>query len=160
MNLKKLYLTNNECYINGEKHTPKGIMLHSTGVNNPYLKRYVGPNDGLLGENKNNNHWNQFRPGNRQVCVHAFIGKLEDGSIATYNTLPWDMKSWHSGKGSKGRAWEMGYIGIEICEDKLIDKNYFNTVYQEAIDVCAYLCKEYNINPEDVICHRDRKSVV
>ena len=36
----------------------KGIMVHSTGVNNPYLKRYVQPNDGKLGKNQNGNHWN------------------------------------------------------------------------------------------------------
>ena len=31
----------NGCYIVGKKHTPKGIMVHSTGANNPWLKRYV-----------------------------------------------------------------------------------------------------------------------
>ncbi|ARP41383.1 hypothetical protein GTHT12_03458 [Geobacillus thermodenitrificans] len=34
MNLKKLYLTKNECYKAGRKITPKGIMVHSTGANN------------------------------------------------------------------------------------------------------------------------------
>ena len=80
MNLKKLILTNNECYKVGKKISVKGIMVHSTGANNPWLKRYVGPDDGLLGTNKNGNHWNTYRPGGRQVCVHAFIGKLNDGS--------------------------------------------------------------------------------
>lgn len=64
----------------------QGIMVHSTGANNPYLKRYVGPDDGRLGKNKYNNHWNQ--PMDRQVCVHGFVGKLQDGTIATYQTLP------------------------------------------------------------------------
>ena len=49
MNLKKLILTENECYKTGRKIKPKGIMVHSTGANNPYLRRYVGPDDGLLG---------------------------------------------------------------------------------------------------------------
>ena len=35
--------------------TPKGIMVHSTGAENPWLKRYVGPDDGLLGKNQYNN---------------------------------------------------------------------------------------------------------
>ena len=39
-----------ECYTAGRKITPKGIMVHSTGANNPNLKRYVGPDDGLLGK--------------------------------------------------------------------------------------------------------------
>ena len=58
--------------------TPKGIMVHSTGANNPTLRRYVGPDDGLLGANQYGNHWNTYRPGGRQVCVHGFIGKLKD----------------------------------------------------------------------------------
>ena len=83
MNLRKLILTENACYKAGRKITPKGIMVHSTGANNPYLRRYVGPDDGQLGVNEYNNHWNQDRPGGRQVCVHAFIGKLKHISNIT-----------------------------------------------------------------------------
>ena len=53
MNLKTLIFTNSDCYKKGDIIIPKGIMVHSTGANNPNLKRYVGPNDGLLGENTN-----------------------------------------------------------------------------------------------------------
>jgi len=56
LNLRKLILTENACYKAGKKITPKGIMVHSTGANNPYLRRYVGPDDGLLGVNQYNNH--------------------------------------------------------------------------------------------------------
>ena len=158
MNLKTLFLTQNNCYKAGKRHTVKGIMVHSTGANNPWLKRYVGPDDGLLGPNPNNNHWNTPTPGGRSVCVHAFIGKLKDGSIATYQTLPWDMVGWHSGSGSLGstkNANNNGYIGFEICEDGLTDPVYFNQVYQEAVELCAYLCKMFNIKPEKpwLICH-------
>jgi len=160
MNLKELILTNNDCYKSGKKHTPKGIMVHSTGANNPWLKRYVGPDDGLLGVNVNNNHWNQPTPDGRKVCVHAFIGKLKDGSIATYQTLPWDIIGWHSGTGSLGSAKNAnnnGYIGFEICEDGLADPVYFGKVYREAVELCAYLCKRYNIKPEKpwLICHSE-----
>lgn len=155
MRLKQLLLKNNECYIRGEKITPKGIMVHSTAANNPYLKRYVGPNDGELGVNKYNNHWNQYRPDGRQVCVHAFIGKLENGDIATYQTLPWDYKGWHSGRGTKGSANDLGYIGFEICEDGLTDKDYFNKVYMEAVELCVHLCKLYNLTEKDIICHSE-----
>lgn len=158
MNLKTLFLTQNNCYKAGKRHTVKGIMVHSTGANNPWLKRYVGPDDGLLGPNPNNNHWNTPTPGGRSVCVHAFIGKLKDGSIATYQTLPWDMVGWHSGSGSLGSAKNAnnnGYIGFEICEDGLTDPVYFNQVYQEAVELCTYLCKMFNIKPEKpwLICH-------
>jgi N-acetylmuramoyl-L-alanine amidase len=148
MNLKKLIFTENECYKVGRKIKPKGIMVHSTGANNPYLRRYVGPDDGILGENQYNNHWNQHRPSGRQVCVHAFIGKLENGTVATYQTLPWDHRGWHAG----GEAND-SHIGFEICEDNLSDAAYFNAVYKEATELCAYLCKLYDLTEKDIIGH-------
>lgn len=146
MNLRKLIFTNNACYKAGRTIIPKGIMVHSTGANNPNLRRYVGPDDGLLGKNQYNNHWNQDKPGGRQVCVHAFIGKLADGSIATYQTLPWNHRGWHCASGSKGSGNDT-HISIEICEDALTDASYFNAVYKEATELCAYLCKEYKLDP-------------
>lgn len=148
MNLRKLILTENACYKAGKTIVPKGIMVHSTGANNPYLKRYVGPDDGLLGNNPYNNHWNQDRPDGRQVCPHAFIGKLADGSIATYQTLPWNHRGWHAG----GEA-NNSHIGFEICEDNLTDASYFNAVYQEAIELCVYLCRLYNLTEKNIIGH-------
>ena len=148
MNLKKLLFTENECYKAGRKIKPKGIMVHSTGANNPYLRRYVGPDDGILGENQYNNHWNQHRPSGRQVCVHAFIGKLKNGTIATYQTLPWDHRGWHAGGDANN-----SHIGFEICEDNLSDASYFNTIYKEATELCAYLCKLYGLTEKDIIGH-------
>jgi len=138
-------------------------MVHSTGANNPNLRRYVGSCDGLLGNNPNNNHWNNFHPegrvmgphrfenngkgrcrtcNGRQVAVHAWIGRLANGSIASYQTLPWDMRGWHSG----GSANDT-HIGFEICEDGLTDRAYFDSVYKEAVELCAYLCKRFNLDP-------------
>jgi N-acetylmuramoyl-L-alanine amidase len=148
MNLKKLIFTENECYKVGRKIKPKGIMVHSTGANNPYLRRYVGPDDGILGENQYNNHWNQHRPSGRQVCVHAFIGKLKNGTIATYQTLPWDHRGWHAGGDANN-----SYIGFEICEDNLTDASYFNAVYKEATELCANLCKVYGLTEKDILGH-------
>jgi len=150
MNLHKLILTDNACYKAGRTITPKGIMVHSTGANNPNLKRYVGPDDGLLGKNQYNNHWNQSTPDGRQVCVHGFIGKLADGSIAAYQTLPWNMRGWHCG-GSGNDT----HISFEICEDGLTDAAYFNAVYKEAAELCAYLCKQYGLTEKNVICHSE-----
>ena len=150
MNLHKLILTENACYKAGRKITVKGIMVHSTGANNPWLKRYVGPDDGLLGKNQYNNHWNTYHPGGREVCVHGFIGKLADGTIATYQTLPWDHRGWHAG-GSANNT----HIGFEICEDDLTDSTYFKKVYQEAVELCAYLCKLYGLTEKNIICHSE-----
>ena len=150
MNLRKLILTENACYKAGGKIVPKGIMVHSTGANNPFLKRYVGPDDGLLGKNLYGNHWNQEKPDGRQVCVHGFIGKLADGNIATYQTLPWNHRGWHAG----GAANDT-HIGFEICEDALTDASYFNAVYKEAVELCVYLCKQYGLTEKDIICHSE-----
>jgi hypothetical protein len=150
LNLRKLLLTKNDCYKVGQKITVKGIMVHSTGANNPNLKRYVGPDDGLLGHNSNNNHWNQPRPDGQQKCVHAFIGKLTNGSIATYQTLPWNHRGWHAG----GKANDT-HIGFEICEDGLIDPVYFGKVYREAVELCVYLCKQFNLTEKNIICHSE-----
>lgn len=150
MNLHTVLATANECYIKNHatKWTPKGIMIHSTGANNPNLKRYVGPDDGLLGENVNKNYWNQYHPDGQQKCSHAFIGKLKDGTIATYQILPWECKGWNNGGSSNNT-----HIAIEICEDGLSDKTYFNKVYKEAVEISAFLCKKYSINVSNVIDH-------
>ena len=146
MNLHKLIFTNNACYKAGRRITPKGIMVHSTGANNPWLKRYVGPDDGLLGKNQYNNHWNQSM--DREVCVHAFIGKLADGTVATYQTLPWDYRGWHcAGSGNDT------HISFEICEDYLTDAAYLDKVYNEAVYLCVYLCELYGLTEQDIICH-------
>lgn len=141
-NLRQLYLTNNNCYKAGQYITPKGIMVHSTGANNPNLRRYLAPNDGLIGVNTGGNHWNQPLPDGQQKCVHAFIGKLADGTVATYQTLPWNMRGWHAG-GSANNT----HIGFEICEDDLTDSVYFTKAYNEAVELTAYLCELYNFNP-------------
>lgn len=150
MNLHKLIFTENACYKAGRKISVKGIMVHSTGANNPWLKRYVGPDDGLLGQNQYNNHWNTYHPGCREVCVHGFIGKLADGTVATYQTLPWDHRGWHAGGNANNT-----HIGFEICEDGLTDSTYFAKVYLEAVELCAYLCKLYGLTEQDILCHSE-----
>lgn len=150
MNLNRLYLTKNECFKAGKIMLPKGIMIHSTGANNPYLRRYVGPDDGKLGVNPHGNHWNQARPDGRQVCPHAFIGKLADDTIATYQTLPWSYVGWHSGGFANNT-----HIGIEICEDEIDDEEYFKAVYDETVTLCVYLCREFGLGAGDIIDHSE-----
>ena len=141
MNLRQLYLRNNACYQAGEAIEVKGIMVHITAENNPNLRRYVGPDDGLLGHNQNNNHWNNLHPEGRENCFHALIGKLADDSIASYQTLPWDMRGWHSGSA------DGTHIGFAICKGEVEDSAYFDAVYKEAVAFCAYLCRRFNLDP-------------
>lgn len=150
MELRTLLFKQNDCYRAGQTITPRGVMLHSTGANNPWLKRYVGPDDGELGPNLYGNHWNRS---GIKACAHAFVGKLANGSVAAYQTLPWDMRGWHC-----GRSGNSTHIGMEICEDGLTDSAYFEAVWQEAASLTAILCRQYGLNPLApgvVISHRE-----
>lgn len=164
MKLIRCILTGNDCYQTNRAIKPKGVMVHSTGANNPDLKRYVQPlaGDGdyatlvaQLGINGNGNHWNR---GGLDVCVHGFIGRLADGSIATAQTLPWNHRGWHAGTGTSGGSANNTHISFEICEDNLTDPDYFRRVYREAVELTAYLCKQYGLDPLAdgvVICHSE-----
>ena len=41
----------------------------------------------------------------------------------------------------------MRHIGFEICEDDKKDKSYAMSAYKEAIELTAYLCKLYSLDP-------------
>ena len=164
MKLLTCLLTENDCYQAKRTIVPKGVMVHSTGANNPMLRRYVQPAPAApgreallsaLGVNPNGNHWN--RPG-VDACVHAFVGKLADGSVAAVQTLPWDHRGWHAGDGTGGKSANDTHISFEICEDDLTDPVYFARAYQAAAELTALLCAKYGLDPLAdgvVICHQD-----
>lgn len=145
-------MTQSTCYKGTSVMTPKGVLWHSTGANNPWLKRYVQPDDNaadrtkmlaLLGKNQYGNDWNHI---SHQAGLNAWIGKLADGSVASVQTMPWNYKPWGCGSGSKGSC-NNGWMQFEICEDSLNDKTYFEAVYKEACELTAYYCSMYNLNP-------------
>ena len=82
-------MTNSTCYLQTKTMAPKGVLWHSTGANNPNLKRYVQPSsddknyDELitkLGKNSYGNDWNHIT---REAGLNCWIGKLADGSVTT-----------------------------------------------------------------------------
>lgn len=168
-------MTQSVCYKGTKKMTVKGVLWHSTGANNPTLKRYVQPDDNApnraellakLGTNIYNNDWNHIY---HEGGMNCWIGKLADGTVTTVQTLPWDYRPWGCGAGSKGSCND-GWIQFEICEDALNDSVYFNKVYQEACEITAYLCKMFNIDPHGrvvhngitvptILCHADSHSL-
>ena len=149
MEIIQYYQTKNPCYISGRKIKPTGIVVHSTGANNPFLKRYVGPDDGILGKNQYNNHWNKA---SANKCVHAWIGKAEDGSVKVYQTLPWDYRCWGVGSGKKG-SYNASHIQFEICEDNKKDAAYYAEAFALAQELCAYLCQMFGIKNENIVGH-------
>lgn len=149
MTLLRRDLTQNDCYRAGTAFVPRGIMVHSTGANNPRLARYI-PGDEVIGHSTAGTHWD--RPGIRK-CVHAFVGKLADGSVAAVQTLPWTMRGWHAG-GSANSS----HIGFEICEDDLENPDYFDAAYRTAVELTAFLCREFDLDPLAdgvILCHKE-----
>lgn len=149
----------------------KGVLWHCTGANNPNLKRYVQPSTddanygyliNLLGKNLNNNDYNHT---SYNSGLNAWIGKTANGDVISVQTMPWDYRPWGCGSSSKGSC-NNGWIQFEMCEDSLSDENYFNTIYKEACELTAYLCKKYNLDPQGyttcngiktpvILCHQD-----
>lgn len=149
--IRQCILTNNDCYKENRKITPKGIVVHSTGANNTTLRRYLAPDDGIIGKNAYNNHWNRSGTG---ACVHAFIGTDKYNVVRCYQTLPFTMRPWGCGAGSKG-SYNNSHIQFEICEDALNNEKYFNEAMKCAIEFCAYLVKAYKIDISNIVSHHE-----
>ena len=143
MELVESILTQNPCYKAGRKIAVKGLMLHSVGCPQPNAETFV-------------KKWNN--PESSRACVHAFI----DGNTGkVYQTLPWDHRAWHSGSGKNGSA-NNTHIGVELCEPACIkytggasftcsDREAAMAVvkrtYDAAVELFAFLCKQYGLNP-------------
>ena len=168
--------TQSTCYKGTKEMKVLGVLWHSTAANNPTLKRYIQPSDKkpaadtysktkwleILGKNKYNNDMNHI---NRKMGMNAWIGKLEDGTVTSVPSMPWNYRPWGCASGKNGSC-NSGWIQFEICEDDLKSKDYFNKVYKEACELTAYLCKMYNLDPKGtqkvgnvkvpvIICHQD-----
>lgn len=156
MNIITAYAVKNDCYKKAQKTTPVGIVVHSTGANNPNLKRYVDAPD-EVGVNQYGNHWNNSAADmGRSVCVHSFIGYDKNKAVRVANILPYNYCCWGVGSGSKGSYnYNPAYIQFEMCEDGLTDKAYFAAVRDVAIEYCAYLCKEFNISVDKIVSHKE-----
>ena len=133
--------------------SPAGIIIHSTGANNPNLKRYVNAPE-ICGENPYKNYFD--RP-DSNVCPHAVIGKDKNGEVKAAKLLPWNICCWGCGSGSKGSYnYAPAYIQIEIAEDALNDRAYFEEAFGLAADLCQRLMKNYpTIKPGNIISHKE-----
>ena len=132
--------------------SPAGIIIHSTGANNPNLKRYVNAPE-ICGENPYRNY---FDRADSDVCPHAVIGKDKNGEVKAAKLLPWNVCCWGCGSGSKGSYnYSPAYIQIEVCEDALNDRAYFEEAFGLAADLCQRLMKNYpTIRPGNIISHK------
>lgn len=155
MEIITAHAVNNLCYKADKKMTPQGIVLHSTGANNPNLKRYVDAPD-EVGVNSRANHWNNPTPGGKKVCVHAFIGYDKNKKVRVAEILPLNVCAWGVGNGSKGSYnFDPAYIQIEICEDKLENEGYYKEAFGAAAEYCAYLCESFGLKVENIVGHNE-----
>jgi N-acetylmuramoyl-L-alanine amidase len=152
--LHTIMATKSPCYKEARPMKAVGIVVHSTGANNPELRRYVQPDDGNIGINK---YANEVNREDWRVIAHAYIGRDKNGIVKCYQVLPFDIACWSAGQGSNGsyNYNPQGHIQFEICEDNLKDEKYFNEAFSCAAEFCAYLCKEYNLSVDSICSHKE-----
>lgn len=150
MEIKQCYLDRHPCFQAGKRIQVKGLMLHSVGCPQPSAQVFV-------------KQWNS--PEAKRACVHGFI----DGNTGeVFQTLPWEYKGWHCG----GEA-NSTHIGVEMCEPSCIRytggssftcsneeaaKEVVNRTYHAAVELFAFLCEKYQLNPlQDgvIISHKE-----
>lgn len=157
MQIKETFVTNNPCYkrnqnpdlekdentrqkyISFQKNGAKGLMLHSVGCPQPSAMVFV-------------NNWNDSSYDN--ACVHAFI---DANTGVVHQCLHWNFRGWHGGGSSNNT-----HIGVEMCEpacirytggssftcsDTATARAAVTRTYNAAVELFAFLCKKYNLNP-------------
>lgn len=157
MKLVQQFSVNNDCYkanVNkkDDRYTTfqskgaRGLMLHSVGCPQPNAQVFA-------------NAWNKS---GIEVAVHGVL--QADGLVI--QCLPWNFRGWHAG-GSANNT----HIGVEMTEPDCIEytggasftcsniekaKAQVEGTYRTAVELFAYLCKEYGLNPlTDIISHKE-----
>lgn len=157
MKIVEYFSVNNDCYKNNvnkadsryttfQNKGPRGLMLHSVGCSQPSALVFAKT-------------WNKA---GKEVAVHAVL--QEDGTV--YHCLPWNFRGWHAG-GSANNT----HIGVEMTEPDCIKytggssftcsnipkaKAQVEGTYKTAVELFAYLCKEYGLDPmTDIISHKE-----
>ena len=157
INLVESIMTKNPCYTEGRKITVKGLMLHSVGCPQPSAKAFV-------------DSWNSSSFD--AACVHGFIDAL-NGTV--YQTLPWNHRGWHCGRGHAGSGNDF-LIGVEMCEPSCINYTHGSSftcsdrttaracverTYNSAVELFAMLCNEFGLDPMAdgvIVSHREGHS--
>lgn len=151
-----------ECYLSASKwynssgaYSPKGLLWHDTASDNVYIHRYVMPADNdpkkeeltkLLGKNPYGNDYNHSGK-NLDKGVNAFVGTIADGkTVTSVVTAPYNKRPWGCGGGRFGSLNDTHWQW-EICQDNKKSVSYFKDVYEESIQLSAYLCKMFKIDP-------------
>lgn len=149
MKIKQNYCTKSDCYKAGKTMTIKGLMIHSVGCSQPKAQPFIDA-------------WNKSGV---SALAHAII---EPGGNV-YQLLPWNRRGWHAGGSANDN-----YIGVEMTEPSTIKytsgsswketgdgkntKKHVLSTYEVAVELFAYLCDKYKLNPESdgaIISHSE-----
>lgn len=149
------FFTRNDCYNENKKIVPQGIVVHSTATPGVMARDWKS-------------RWNKSyakKETTKQKCVHAFV----DAKYCV-QCLPWDHRGWHGGKGKKGSVNDT-HIGFEICEPNGAkynkngtafeiynvgeNRHYFEAIWNNSVELCVMLCKEFNLDPSSIVCHQE-----
>lgn len=151
LKIAQVFQTKNPSYIRNRAITPVGIFVHSTGANNPQLRRYVDAVD-VVGKNQYGNHWNQS---SATKSVHAWIGYDKDNNVIVAQTLPYDRACWGAGSGTKGsyNYNPHAFIQFEICQGSNTDAEYYWKAIKVAEEYCAHLCREFGWTADQITSH-------
>lgn len=153
MNIITSMATKNPCYKTGKSIKVEGIILEGVGCPQSSAR--------VFAHNRN-------RENCEGKCAHAFVD-ANDGAVI--QLLPWGHRGWHCGKHprTKKNANDT-HIGIQLCEPSQIrykkkneielvgDKekalNAVRTTYKSAVELCAFLCEKFNLDPMTAVISR------
>lgn len=127
MDFERRLVTRNVIFTQPQEITPKGIIIYSSGFpiyRAAMLKVYDRPD--------------------YRASVHALID--EDGIT---QTLPLNMKGWHSGTG----AGNIGYLGVMVCEPiptRSDIKALRDSTRNNLVQYLVFLCRYWAIEPMNV----------
>lgn len=146
------YATNSGPYLSNKKITPVGCVNHSLGVAQPSVdKVFESMNDSSA-------RWG----------VHAILGDFDKGEGRILLTLPWNIRPWGCGSGSKG-SYNNDRIQWEICEPAghtynggtmigyNVEKNeeYFNRMWKMLVAWNVYCAIKYDYSVNKICCHSE-----
>lgn len=137
-------------YFDRGKMKVEKLVVHSPGVAQPSADVFYG-------------NYNRQGAG---ALPHAFLER----SGRVLQLMPWDNVGCHVGAGSKG-GWNGLSIGVEICEpaghtyqpnsgtmigyDVQANAAYFAEIYEQAVQLYAYLCQRFCLTEKDIYCHAE-----
>ena len=146
------YATKSGPYQNQRKITPVGCVNHSLGVAQPSVdKVFESMNNPSAG-------WG----------VHAILGDFDKGEGKILQVLPWNVRPWGCGSGSKG-SYNDTRIQWEICEpaghtynggtmigyDAKKNAGYFDRMWKMLVAWNVYCAVKFNYSVEGICCHSE-----